>query len=31
VPAKIHKRSQLAIGSADDVALYEKFLRDGCA
>jgi fructose-1,6-bisphosphatase I len=31
VPAKIHQRSQLAIGSADDVALYEKFLRDGCA
>jgi fructose-1,6-bisphosphatase I len=29
VPTKIHQRSQLAIGSADDVALYEKFFRGG--
>jgi fructose-1,6-bisphosphatase I len=26
---KVHQRAPLAIGSADDVALYEKFCRDG--
>jgi len=29
VPNKIHQRSQLAIGSVEDVALYEKFFRGG--
>jgi fructose-1,6-bisphosphatase I len=28
IPASLHQRVPLIIGSSDDVALYEKFCRD---